>query len=121
MQEIKGYLFFFTAILVLSIAYYFVIALPKGQRDRLDFERQRYEQQQQEKKDKEQEESTAKSEKGFNLQTCIDLAEEDRISTLSLNGTVGKDNIIRGIPAHISERADKRKKDDVDACLTQFK
>jgi len=93
-------------ILVLSISYFFVFALPKIQSDRLAWEKEQFNRQ------KELGESYAK---------CVETAEEEYESYIRLNATlVDKQAGAYSAPADVWEAADNRKQSALTECSKRF-
>ncbi|MRR57204.1 MAG: hypothetical protein EG824_03175 [Deltaproteobacteria bacterium] len=93
-------------ILVLSISYFFVFALPKIQSDRLAWEKEQYNRQ------KELGESYAK---------CVESAEEEYESYIRLNATpVDKQAGAYSAPEDVWQAADNRKQSELAECSRRF-
>jgi len=93
-------------ILVLSISYFFVFALPKMQRDRLAWEKEQFNRQQQ-------------LVESYN--TCVDAAEEEYESYIRLNATpVDKQAGAYSAPSDLWEAADNRKQSALAECSKRF-
>jgi hypothetical protein len=94
-------------ILVLSISYFFVFALPKMKRDQLGLEKAKYDQ------EKKLQESYVQ---------CVDAAEEEYESYIKLNGTpVGKAPGAYSAPEYIWQKADKNRNAALDECSRHFR
>ena len=94
------------AILVLSISYFFVIALPAMKRDQLGLEKAKYVQ------EKELQQSYVK---------CVEDAEEEYESYVKLNGRpVEKQPGAYSAPEYIWQTADKTRNTALDQCSRQY-
>lgn len=93
-------------ILVLSISYFFVFALPKIQSDRLAWEKEQYNRQ---------------KELGESYANCVETAEEEYESYIRLNATpVDKQAGAYSAPADVWEAADTRKQSALAECSKRF-
>jgi hypothetical protein len=111
-----------TALLILlvpalAVSYYFAIALPENERARLAFEKSKYEDDKAEKQKREAREGIQATDRKYAFERCVRQAEARYQQYLELNGktTPEKPNAIL-TPHHITDRADKHKKDDVEEC-----
>ncbi|MDD2337499.1 MAG: hypothetical protein PHD01_13080 [Geobacteraceae bacterium] len=94
-------------ILVLSISYFFVFALPKMKRDQLGLEKAKYDQ------EKELQESYVK---------CVDAAEDEYESYIKLNGRpVEKQPGAYSAPEYIWQTADRNRNAALDQCTRHFR
>lgn len=100
------YLLVLLTILVLSIAYFFVFALPKIQRDRLAWEKERYTRQQQ---------------VAGTYEACVEAAERDYESYVKLNATPveGQAGAYEA-PADVWETADRSRQSSLAECSRKF-
>jgi hypothetical protein len=76
-----------STVLVLSISYYFVVALPANQRARLEFDQQKYQDEQKEKAAQKMRADVERQANEMSLVDCLDLAQKASNKTLELNGT----------------------------------
>jgi hypothetical protein len=76
-----------STVLVLSISYYFVIALPANQRARLEFDRQKYRDEQMEKTDEKLRADFKAQVYEKSLLDCLTQAKKAADDKLQLNGT----------------------------------
>jgi hypothetical protein len=90
----RNFLLALATVLKLSVAYYFVIALPNHNRSMLQLERERFqkgietkEKEEQEKKNKEEAAKAEATQKKLMLQYCLNTAEQDYWQYIKLNGT----------------------------------
>jgi hypothetical protein len=94
-------------ILVLSLSYFFVFALPKMKRDQLTLEKAKYDQ------EKELQESYVK---------CVDAAEDEYESYIKLNGhPVDKQPGAYSAPEYIWQTADKNRNAAIEECSRHFR
>jgi len=94
-------------ILVLSIAYFFVFALPNLKRDQLELEQAKYAQ------EKELKESYVQ---------CVDAAEGEYENYIRLNGSpVEKQPGAYSAPEHIWQTADSTRKAAIDECSRNYR
>jgi len=101
------YLVALLTILVFSISYFFVFAMPKMKKDQLGLENAKYTQ------EKELQESYVK---------CVDAAEEEYESYVKLNGRpVGKQPGAYSAPEYIWQTADKNRSAALDECSRHFR
>lgn len=126
----SNYLLALATILVLSIAYYFVIALPAHDHAKLALEREKFQVQQREAAEKK---ATAEAEKkaaeakelsnSFLLDECTKEADNLYWEYVKLNG--GKEDLKRpGIytaSRYVWEQAEKNKKAALDECYKKYK
>jgi hypothetical protein len=120
----RNFLLVLATILVLSVAYYFVIALPAHNRLMLQLEREKF-QKAQELKEKEElekrtKEASAKAEAEQRtgvLNLCLNIAEEEYWNYIKLNGSEvkGKKGVYSA-PTYVFDMAQKRKKEALDEC-----
>lgn len=104
--DVTVFLLALLTILVLSIAYFFVFALPGIQRDRLAWEKEKYNRQLQ----------VAGSYDG-----CVEAAEREYRRYIELNATpVDKQAGAYSAPADVWDAADGRKQADLDECSRRF-
>jgi len=109
------------AVIVLSIAYYFVIALPQIKRDALDWEKQKYNQEVSIKKAEEQRIAEQKAQNETMLNLCINGAEETYISYVKLNGSPVKNEPgVYRATTYVWNEAAKKKKAALDECYRQY-
>jgi hypothetical protein len=95
------------AILVLSISYFFVFALPKMKQDQLTLEKAKYDH------EKELQESYIK---------CVDAAEDEYESYVKLNGSpVAKQPGAYSAPEYIWKTADENRNAALEACSRHFR
>lgn len=122
MGNTKGFLLVLGTILVLSIAYYFVIALPSSEKARLDFERQKYEEQKKEKREKEEKEKVEAESRETQFQLCVDSAEQEYWNYVKLNGkpVPGKLSTYTA-PMYVWNEAEKKKKESLAECHRRYK
>jgi hypothetical protein len=100
------YLVALLTVLVLSISYFFVFALPKMKRDQLDWEKERYVQ------DKKFRES-------FNK--CVDAAEAEYESYIKLNGSpVAEQPGAYSAPEYIWDSAEKNRTAALEDCSRRY-
>ena len=93
-------------ILVLSISYFFVFALPSMKRDQLGLEQAKYSQ------EKELQQSYVQ---------CVEDAEEEYESYIKLNGQpVEKQTGAYSAPEYIWQTADKKRNTALDQCSRQY-
>jgi len=93
-------------ILVLSISYFFVFALPAMKRDQLGLEKAKYVQEQ---------------ELQQSYVTCVEDAEEEYESYIKLNGRpVEKQPGAYSAPEYIWQTADKKRNTALDQCSRQY-
>lgn len=115
--EITGILL----IPALAIAYYFAIALPENQRERLAFEKQKYENEWKKKASDEERQFTEKEANARELSECLLQVESDYWSYIKLNG-----NPVPGKAGTYTARistwniADKNKKDAIEECHRRY-
>ncbi|MGA7827917.1 MAG: hypothetical protein WCA04_09665 [Geobacteraceae bacterium] len=101
------YLVALLTILVLSISYFFVFALPKMKQDQLRLEKAKYEQ------EKKLQESYVQ---------CVDAAEEDYENYVKLNGTPVKDQPgAYSASKYIWKTADENRNAAIDVCSRHFR
>jgi hypothetical protein len=101
------YLVGLLTILVLSISYFFVFALPNMKRDQLGLEQAKYSQ------GKDLRESYLK---------CVDAAEEEYESYIRLNGSpVEKQPGAYSAPEHIWQTADQNRNAAIDECSRNYR
>ena len=94
-------------ILVLSISYFFVFALPNMKRDQLGLEQAKYTQ------EKELQESYVQ---------CVDAAEEEYENYIRLNGSpVEKQPGAYSAPEHIWQTADRNRNAAIDECSRNYR
>ena len=94
-------------ILVLSISYFFVFAMPKMKRDQLGLEKAKYDQ------EKELQESYVK---------CVDAADDEYESYIKLNGRpVEKQPGAYSAPEYIWQTADKNRNTALAECSRHFR
>jgi len=94
-------------ILVLSLSYFFVFALPKMKRDQLGLEKAKYDQ------EKELQESYVK---------CVDAADDEYESYIKLNGRpVEKQPGAYSAPEYIWQTADKNRNAALAECSRHFR
>jgi hypothetical protein len=94
-------------ILVLSLSYFFVFALPKMKRDQLGLEKAKYDQ------EKELQESYVK---------CVDAADDEYESYIKLNGhPVEKQPGAYSAPEYIWQTADKNRNSALAECSRHFR
>jgi hypothetical protein len=115
-------------IAALSVAYYYVIALPSQSRARLAFEREKFQAEQETKaaQAKAEEDARAKAESAaivrqMDLDFCTSAAEDLYWEYVKLNGQAveGKPSVYTA-PQHVWDRAEKRKKAALDECHREF-
>ncbi len=115
----RNYLLGLITLLIFAISYYFIIALPSHNKDKLLFEREKFGVIQKEKSQKEDESKFKES----MLSACIDDAEEEYWSYVKLNG--GKE--VQGEPGvytashRVWEEASKIKKAALERCYKLYK
>jgi hypothetical protein len=95
-------------ILTLSVAYYFVIALPAGNNAKFEFDRDKY-----------NKEQAIKVGSRIAYDDCLKDADTAYFSYLKLNGSVNDDGTIRA-DDRFFVRAAADKKDAVDACYKRY-
>lgn len=101
------YLVALLTVLVLSISYFFVFALPKMKQDQLGIEKAKYDQ------EKKLQESYVK---------CVDAAEEEYESYIKLNGApVANQPGAFSAPEYIWQTADENRNAALDVCSRQFR
>jgi len=101
------YLVALLTVLVLSISYFFVYALPKMKQDQLGVEKAKYDQ------EKKLQESYVK---------CVDAAEDEYESYIKLNGApVAKQPGAFSAPEYIWQTADENRKAALEVCSRQFR
>lgn len=101
------YLVALLTVLVLSISYFFVYALPKMKQDQLGVEKAKYDQ------EKKLQESYVK---------CVDAAEEEYESYIKLNGApVANQPGAFSAPEYIWQTADENRNAALDVCSRQFR
>ena len=113
----------FIGAVCLAIAYYFAVALPDINRQRLDFEKMKFEEQQKEKKEKETSEALAKFQRDAALEECIESADDAYWSYIKLNDgkeVAGKPGVYTASKASWDEAA-RRKKAKLDECFSRFR
>ena len=94
-------------ILVLSISYFFVFALPKMKRDQLGLEQAKYSQ------EKQLRETYAQ---------CVDAAEEEYENYIRLNGSpVEKQPGAYSAPEYIWQTADRNRNAAIDECSRNYR
>lgn len=94
-------------ILVFSLSYFFVFALPKMKRDQLGLEKAKYDQ------EKELQESYVK---------CVDAAEDEYESYIKLNGRpVDKQPGAYSAPEYVWQAADRNRNAAIDQCSRHFR
>jgi len=116
---LRAFAIFLVSVLVFSIAYYLVFALPKHNRAREKFEAT-----QETKREKEYKEELAKIDADYRaemLQSCIAQAEENYWDYIKLAGKEkpGKKGVY-WVTDDVSETARKKKKDALDECHRQW-
>lgn len=100
------YLLALVTVLVLSIAYFFVFALPKMQQDRLAWEKEKYSRQQQ---------------IAGSYESCVEAAEQEYEEYIKLNAApVAGEAGAYSAPADVWEAADQRKRSALDDCSRRF-
>jgi mannitol-specific phosphotransferase system IIBC component len=104
MSGTARWLLILATILTLSIAYYFLIALPKANEQRLAFEKQKYQEQKAKEEAKEQAEKEAKASNDMLLAACLQDAQTSRLEFLRLNGTVQKKMVLSGRLSRLRKR-----------------
>ncbi|SRR6266496_142737 len=116
-------------LVALAVAYYFAIALPRHNRDRLEFDREKFKAQQEEKQREQEEKREAEQEARSKteveaagneaaLDSCTDEAEDEYWSYVKLNGqpVTGKPGVYTA-PQYIWDDAAKRKKAALECVL----
>lgn len=104
--DVTVFLLVLLTILVLSIAYFFVFALPGIQRDRLAWEKEKYNRERHVKE---------------SYEGCVEAAEREYRRYIELNATpVDKQAGAYSAPADVWEAADGRKQADLDQCSSRF-
>jgi hypothetical protein len=94
-------------LLVLSISYFFVFALPKMQRDQRGLEQAQYSQEKQLRE---------------SYQQCVDAAEEEYENYVRLNGSpVEKQPGAYSAPEHIWQTADRNRSAAIDECSRNYR
>ena len=116
----RNVLLLLATVLVLSVSYYFVIALPSIGRARLDFDKQKYA----DEKEKERERARQVSRDAFNavnLNQCLSDAEDDYWGYIKLNGkpVPGKLGAYHA-PPYVWDDAAKREKAAVEECQIRY-
>jgi hypothetical protein len=128
MNTVRNFLLGLATIVCLSIAYYFLIALPAHNRGILQLEREKFEAAQKakaeeefEKKKKEDYEKMEAEGKDYFLGSCLQVAEETYTNYIKLNGTPvpGKPDIYDA-PMRIWDTAQKNRKDAYDECYRKW-
>jgi len=102
-----------------ALAYYFAVGLPRDNRERLAFDRMRYEAEQRQRKEDAESASRRDLQREAQLDGCLADAESKRMNYLKLNGTPGKAGTITNSEP-IVRSADERKRADVDSCFRRF-
>ena len=128
MNTARNFILVLATIVCISIAYYFLIALPAHNRGILQLEREKFEATQEAKAKEEVEKKTKEYLKQFetedrarSLQQCLNAADCAYWEYIKLNGTPvsGKTGTYRA-PGYIWDTAQKNKKDAVDQCFREF-
>ena len=111
--------FWIVAIPAMAVAYYFGIALPSYNEERLTLDRQKYadEQKRRDTEAKKVEEDAASRQQS--LDSCFAAVETAYWNYVKLNGTELKDGKVRA-PATVWNTADKRKNDERDTCFKRY-
>jgi hypothetical protein len=86
-MTLRSLSFFFVCIAALSIAYYFAIALPRIQQQRLAFEQQKYATEQKQRAEDIEAKKQAADKAVFALTMCLQAAQDEYNNSLRQNGT----------------------------------
>lgn len=123
------YLAALATIITLVVVYYFVIALPSTQRQRIQLERDKFKAAEAERNSKKQAESAerfrlliANQERERALSVCLDDAEKQYWEYIKLNGgkpIKGKAGAFTA-PQWVWDEAEKRRKSDKDECYRRY-
>ena len=128
MYTARNLLLGLATIVSLSVAYYFLIALPAHNRGILQLERDKFEaaekakaEEESEKKKKEDLEKIEAEGKDWFLGSCLQAAEETYTKYIKLNGTPvpGREGIYEA-PQRIFDTAQKNRKDAYDECYRKW-
>jgi hypothetical protein len=115
----KAILLALVAVLALSIAYYFAIALPSYNNSRLALEQQKYADEQRRMKEQEEGKKAAELEREMSLQGCLDDADKSYWTYVKLNGTD------KGGGTYTAARstwdvAEKNKQTEIENCYRRY-
>jgi hypothetical protein len=117
----RVFLLFLATILAMSISYYFVVALPNADKQRLAFEQQKYRDSQKEKVAKEAEEKDKQDFQKAMVSACKGDAETSYLSYVKLNGqpVPGQPGTYTAAQA-VWDYADRRKTAMINECYRQY-
>jgi uncharacterized protein HemX len=115
-------------LVVASVAYYYVIALPRHNAERLRFERQKYEDEKaakqiaQDKADLEKAQKEGEQEaKKDALNRCLGRADENAEEYVKINGGKVTDQGTIEAPRYIWDESEKKKKVEKDECYREYR
>ena len=107
-------------ILVLSVAYYFVIALPHYNNQKLELEKHKIYNDSVETAKRDAEAKTLNEFREQQYQNCVSDANEKYWEFIKRNGTYNEKTNNISAPDHIWDRAERMKKNMLDECYRQF-
>jgi hypothetical protein len=117
---VRGFLILLIAVFVLSIAYYFAIALPNHNRAMLDLEREKFRVSEEEKNRKERLAKNDADYKKNMLKNCINGVEDRYWRYVELNKERTDKNGAIFAKADVWDRAQKVKKEELEECHRQW-
>lgn len=118
-MEAKTILLTLAVILTLSIAYYFVFALPSYNDARIAIEQRKYRDQMERQANEEKAQGQAEAERKLLLTACIEAAEESYWGYMKTNGTTRANGSVWAAN-YIWDRAAKDKQAALDLCFRRY-